>query len=212
MVSDELNVSPRLACGLALVAYMKAAEVLGLPPQDYSGCLEPMHKVSPYGGYVSLKDNPKELSAAVRREQQNYLPGDFRTEREKAEEAEAAKKAMQASARAAKRKAKPQVPLASLIDEWREPTPQKSAASSRAASRAGSPSRPGPSWADVAGTGSRASGADAVASPGVPGISDWVESVDLDSREVDRFLDESEKMCTGTEDMDENFEDAHENM
>jgi hypothetical protein len=207
IVSDELNTSARLACGLALAAYFKTAEVLGLDNQDLSGCLEPVHKVTPFGGYVQAKDNPKELSNAIRKEQLQFLPGDYRSEREKLEEAEALKRANQ-GARALKRKARPQPPLASLIDEWREPTAPRSAASSRAPSRAGSPAR-GSTWADVTG---QSKGTDIAPSPGVPGIADWVSTVDLDSSEVDRFLDESDKMCTGTEDMDESFHDAHENM
>jgi hypothetical protein len=63
VVADELNVSARLSCGLALVAYMKTAEVLGLS-QDLAGCLEPSHKVGPFGGYVQATDNPRELANA----------------------------------------------------------------------------------------------------------------------------------------------------
>jgi hypothetical protein len=204
VVSDELNTSARLSCGLALTAYLRTAEVLGLESPDLSSCLEPVHKVTPFGGYIQGKDNPQDLITAIRKEQLQFLPGDYRTDREKLEEAEALKRAGQGT-RTLKRKARPQPQLASLIDEWREPVACRSAASSRAPSRAGSPARG--SWADVANKGQ-----EQVTSPGVPGIADWVSTVDLEGSEVDRFLDDSEKMLTGTEDMDESFHDAHDNM
>jgi len=210
VVHDELNVSARLACGLALVAYIKTAEVLGLDSQDLSGCLEPVHKLCPWGGYVQSTENPRELASAIRREQMSFLPGDWRTQKEIEEEAQAQKRATHATQRAQKRKARQAAPAS--MDEWREQPAPRSAASSRGPSRAASPSRPGPSWANITGSSSQgAAAADAVTSPGVPGIADWVSQVDLD---VDRYLDESEKMCTGTDsvDMDSNYDDAHENM
>ena len=210
VVADELNVSARLSCGLALVAYMKTAEVLSLS-QDLSGCLEPSHKVGPFGGYVQATDNPRELANAVRREQMQYLPGDWRTPKEKEEEAQALKRANAAAGqRATKRKARPAAPAS--MDEWREQPAPRSAASSRAPSRTASPARAGPSWANVAGT---SQSVEDVTSPGVPGIADWVSQVDLDDPlAVDRYLDESEKMCSGTDnvDMDSNYDDANENM
>jgi hypothetical protein len=211
VVADELNVSARLSCGLALVAYMKTAEVLGLS-QDLARCLEPSHKVGPFGGYVQATDNPRELANAIRREQMQYLPGDWRTDKEKEEEAQALKRANAAAGqRAQKRKARPAAPAS--VDEWREQPAPRSAASSRAPSRSASPARAGPLWANVA--GSREDTEVVVTSPGVPGIADWVSQVDLDDPlQVDRYLDESERMFKGTDnvDMDSNYDDANENM
>ena len=211
VVADELNVSARLSCGLALVAYMKTAEVLGLS-QDLARCLEPSHKVGPFGGYVQATDNPRELANAIRREQMQYLPGDWRTDKEKEEEAQALKRANAAAGqRVQKKKARPAAPVS--MDEWREQPAPRSAASSRAPSRSASPARAGPSWANVA--GSREETEVVVTSPGVPGIADWVSQVDLDDPlQVDRYLDESERMCAGTDnvDMDSNYDDANEDM